>query len=103
MISETLELLHCITRFSEDRPYDPQSNIHTVGKPLRPRQHTVCLVIILEALFDRVPMQSPFGLHRNMVKQASGTGAMTNLRRGGWSLPTPDTFQPVTVLVGALI
>ena len=76
---------------------------HDVWKTLRTRQHAVRLIIVLEALSNWVPVQSAPGLHRNMVHKASRARAVPYLgwRRG--SLSTPDAFEPVAMLVIALI
>ena len=48
-------------------------------------------------------MQSPPGLHRNVVHQAGGTGAVADLGWSDGSFSRPDAFQPVSMLVVALI
>ena len=76
---------------------------HDVWIPLRTRQHAVCLIIVLEAFPHRIPVQSAPGFHGNMMQQARRARSVPNLGRRNGSLPAANAFEPVAMLVIALI
>ena len=70
-----------------------------VRRALRPRQHRVRLVVVLEPLLDRIPVQLALRLHRDVVEQAGRAGAVRDFDRRDRLLPRADALQPVAVMV----
>ena len=83
------------------REYGP--SVEHVRRTHRPRQHRVRLVVVLEALLDRIPVQLAIGLHRDVMQQARRAGAVRDLDRRDRLAPRADAFEPVAVMVGALV
>ena len=52
-----------------------------VRRTLRPRQPLVGRVVVLEPLLLRIPEQLPLRLHRHVMEQAGGAGAVRDLDR----------------------
>ena len=75
------------------------SDIHLVRKPLRARQHSVGLIVILKALFRWIPVQSPLRFHRDVVQQTGGTRPVSDLSGCDRRFSGLNAFEPVSVLV----
>src|SRR5690242_19607285 len=52
-----------------------------VREALRPRQERVGVVVVLEALLDRIPEQLALGPHPDVMQQARRAGAMRDFGR----------------------
>ena len=74
-----------------------------VGVALRAGEHAVCLVVVVEALEDRIPLQVTWKLHGDVMEQAGGAGAVADLDWGGGLLAGVDALDPVSVLLGCCV
>lgn len=68
------------------------------GVSLRAGEHGVGFVVIVEALEDWIPVEVARKLHRDVMKQAGGAGAVADLDRSGGGLAGVDALDPVRVL-----
>lgn len=70
------------------------------GVSLRAGEHGVGFVVIVEALEDWIPVEVARKLHRDVMKQAGGAGAVADLDWGGGWFAGVDALDPVGVLLG---
>ena len=93
------------------RPDDPRSDFlvralnvsplgFDVGVALGAGEHGVGFVVIVKALEDWIPVQVARQLHRDVVKEAGGAGAVADLDRSGGGGAGVDALDPVGVLLG---
>src|ERR1700730_15782408 len=79
------------------------NSTESIGRALRPRKHSIGLVVILKAFPDRIPKHLSLQFHRGVMNQASGAGSVPDFYRGDWLLPRPYTLEPVSVMFFALV
>ena len=63
---------------------------------------SIGLVVVLEALLLRIPVETPLELHRHVMEQAGGAGAVGDFDGRDRLLPRLDACEPVAVVVVAL-
>lgn len=66
---------------------------------MRAGNHRIRLIVITEALKDRIPIELPVQFHGNVLQQASRAGTMGNFGRRYILRPLSHTFQPVAMMV----
>src|SRR4051794_21338362 len=67
------------------------------------RKHAVRLVVVLEALLHRIPVELALEHHGHVVNEAGGAGAMPHFHRRDWLLAADDAIQPIAVLLLAFV
>src|SRR4029079_7548745 len=78
------------------------SSPNGVGRTLRARQHTVCLVVVPEALPHRIPIDFSLELHRDVMEKAGSAGPVSYLYRSNRLLPRSHTVEPVRMMLFTL-
>jgi len=74
-----------------------------VWRALRPGEHCICGVIVLEFFLFRIPMQRAPGLHGDVMEQARRAGTVRDLSRRNRFLPAADAVQPIAVVIGTFV
>src|SRR6185503_3434622 len=72
---------------------------NAVGPPLRPRQHGVCLIVILESLSHRIPVHFSLQFHGDMMEQTGSAAPVADFYRSYGLLPRSHTLEPVGMVL----